>query len=264
MTIYDETNAHVLVGESVVVNGQKVCRGRMPRNWQTQPFGSLGFAKPFDLPLIPRSEWDARIEEQEATKSSLHHLCKALKIPVKNQQQTNYCWINAPVFCVEVQRAFQGNSYVELSPASCGAIIKNYSNVGGWGTEGIEFIVQNGIAPASLWPCNAISRRYNTAEVQNERQKYRITEWFELQPNSFDELVSALLRNIPIAIGLSWWGHEVTALRAIKTGSRSYGIIIANSWGQDWEDDGFGVLSENKGTPDDAIGPTSVYSTSAA
>ncbi len=262
MTIYDETNADTLAGD-VRVDGELVGRGLIARDFERQPLGSLGFAKPFDLPLIPRSEWAGRIEEQDATRSSLHHLRLTLNVPVKNQKKTNYCWINAPVCCVETVRAVQGNQYVELSPASCGALIKGYRDVGGWGTEGIKFIVSHGIAPVSLWPANAIDSRYDTADVKRERQKYRISEWYELQPDNFEQLATCLLLNIPIAVGYNWWGHEVTAIRLVKPGRNTYGIVIANSWGGSWEDNGYGVLTEGKGTPDDAIGPRVVYSTGA-
>lgn len=228
--------------------------GLKARNWEEKPLGT--FCQPLDIPLIPRSEWKDRIEEQEKTQSRLVDLLDVMNVPVKNQQQTNYCWINAPVFCLEVIRAVQGQKYIELSPASVGAKIKNFKNVGGWGTEGLQYLVDHGAVPASLWPCNAIDRKYDTKAADAERPKYQVDEWYELRRRSFDQLMTCLLLRIPVAIGLNWWGHEVTALSpVVLSGRDNFGAIIGNSWGVDWGDRGRAVLTEAKATPDDAVAP---------
>lgn len=229
-------------------------RGHIARDYSLQPYGSLPYASAVTLPLIPESEWEARIKEEEETQSSIVHLCDAAGLKVKNQQQTNYCWINAPTHCVEVLRVVQGQKYVELSPASVGAKIKNFRNVGGWGTEGLEYIADKGLVPASLWPNNAIDKKYDTAAAEAERSKYQVDEWWELKPRSLNELATCLLSKIPVAIGLNWWGHEVTAVRLVKT-SNGWGVMIDNSWGTSWGDNGRGVLTGSKMLPDDAIAP---------
>lgn len=231
-------------------------RGRVPRDFAKEPFGSLPFAGPFDLPLIPRSEWSERIEAIERSKSRLTDLCDVLGVKVKNQQQTNYCWINAPVHCLEIIRAVQGQKYVELSPASVGAKIKGFRNEGGWGTEGLRYLVDHGCVPTSLWPANAIDRKYDNHEADAARAHYQVDEWYDLQPRSFVQLMTCLFHRFPVAIGLNWWGHEVTAMNPVKLdGSDRFGVTIDNSWGTDWGENGRSVLSESKATPDDAVAP---------
>lgn len=176
---------------------------------------------------------------------------------VANGIGVHNCWINAPVHCLEIVRAVQGQDYVELSPASCGAIIKQFRNVGGWGTEGLKFLVDKGAVPTSLWPANAIDPRYNTQAANAERHKYRVLEWYELRPRNFDEFMTALFYKIPVAIGLNWWRHEVTALDPVYVNGQ-FGCRINNSWGTNWGDKGRGILLGNKANPDDAVAPRAV------
>ncbi len=258
--IYDETNAHLLVGDPVI-DGVQMSRGLQPRDLSHHPFGSMPFAESFPRELIiPRSEWPDRIAEMERTKSRISDICDQAGLPCKDQNGTNYCWINAPTHCVEIVRLVQGQPMVILSPASAGGPIKGFRNVGGWGTEGLEWIVENGVVPVDKWPANAIDRRYYTAENKEIARKYRIVEWWDI-PTTFDAMMSCLFRRIPVAIGLNWWSHEVTAVDPVKTGSNSFGARIRNSWGMNWEDRGYAVLSESKATPDDAVGPRSAIPT---
>ena len=239
-----------------VVNGEKVMRGHKPRDYTKQPTGSVGgFMKGFDLPLIPREKWPELIEAKERNQSRLVDLCDYHGLSVLDQMRTNYCWIFSPVHCLEIMRMRQNQEMVRLSPASVGAKIKNFRNVGGWGTEGLQYLVEHGCVPQENWPATAIDRRYDTRENDALRPLYRVTEWYELQPRNFAQLATCLLLGFPVAIGLNWWGHEVTAMDLVMLRGGKFGVIIHNSWGEDWEDNGRGVLTESRATPDDAVSP---------
>lgn len=229
--------------------------GYVARDYDQFPEGT--FAAPFNMPVIPREEWPERIEQMDKEKGWIKNHIQRAGMKVKNQQRTNYCWINAPVFCVEAVRVSQGDPYVELSPASVGAPIKGYRNVGGWGSQGVEYMAEHGVAPASLWPVNAISRQYDTEESRQERKKYIIDEWLELKPRNVDQMATCLLMGLPVAIGLNWWSHEVTAVTiAYKNGQ--FLFEIGNSWGSGYGEDGYAYLSESKARPDDAVVPSVV------
>lgn len=215
-------------------------------------------AEPFPAELmIDPSEVQARIAEMEERQSRTSDVIKQAGLPCKNQQQTNYCWINAPTHCTEIVRVVQNQPMVILSPASAGGPIKNYRNVGGFGEEGLAYIVDHGLVPVDKWPANALESRYSTAQNRALALDYRVTEWNHLAPRNIDQLVSLLLRRIPVAIGLNWWSHEVTAVDAVWLNGR-VAIRIRNSWGMDWPTagaGGFAILQGNKMLPDDACAP---------
>jgi hypothetical protein len=76
-----------------------------------------------------------------------------------------------------------------------------------------------------------------------------------LQNRNFDQLATLCLLNVPVPIGLNWWSHEICACDLVVVSANHFGIRIRNSWGDDYGDHGFAVLSESKATPDDAVAP---------
>lgn len=222
----------------------------------TYEYGDLASPFPQDL-LLPRHEWQARIQEMEERKTRISDVVTLAGLPCKDQGQTNYCWINAPVHLIEVIRVLQGQEPVSLSPASAGAPIKSYRNVGGWGKEGLEYLVQYGCVPVEKWPANAIDRRYNTAENRELALKYRVVEWWELRPRNLDEVMSCLLRRIPIAVGYNWWRHEVSLYDPVWVNGQPGGRL-RNSWGMSWPKPlagGYSILQGSRLLPDDAVCP---------
>ena len=78
---------------------------------------------------------------------------------------------------------------------------------------------------------------------------------FEDLGESFDQMMSALLCPImarPCTLGVMWWGHLVCATKAVKVDGQ-YGVVIANSWGPTWGDQGYSVLLGSKARPDESI-----------
>ena len=214
-------------------------------------FGYGATASPFpDELLIPRSEWRDRIQEMEDTKSRISDWIRLKKLPVKNQGRTNFCWANAPVTCLEIIRIMSGQRMVELSPASVACQINGFRNQGGWGKDALDWLIDHGAYPADKWPANAIDSKYLTSTPD----RYTVEEWFELIPRNVDQLMSMLLRRVPVAIGLNWWGHEVTAIDPVwKDGQPA--IRILNSWGDTWGANGQAILQGSKMLPDDAVCP---------
>lgn len=213
-------------------------------------YGSFAAPFPQEL-LIPRSEWQARIQEMEEQKSRISDLINLKKLPHKDQGSTNYCWINAPVHCVEINRLQQNQKVVTLSPASAGAPIKNFSNVGGWGLEAVKWLAKNGCCPVDQWPANAIERKYYTEANRQLALKYRVDEWIECRPRNVEQMISLLLRRFPGAGGYNWWRHEITNCDPIWLDGE-VAVRIRNSW-RGWGQFGFGVLQGSKMLADDLV-----------
>lgn len=214
-----------------------------------------GTAEPFpDELLIPRGDWQARIQEMEQQKSRLSDLCDQENLPCKDQARTNYCWVNAPAYCDEVIRVKQHQPMVILSAASIGAQITGYRNQGGWGKTACDFIAANGIVPESLWPANAIDSRYATPANLAAGRDHIHTERWEIEPGNLDQLISCLLLRIPVAVGLSWWKHEVSYIDPVWVGG-AIGVRLRNSWGSAYGDNGYATLTGRRMMPDDAVAP---------
>lgn len=244
--IDDDTPDHMLVtpvGQSTGYTGP--CRNASA---STIPF-------PSNL-LIPSSDWQAIIQEKEASGTNLSAMLLNAGVPSKNQQQTNYCWANSPTCCVESLRCAENQPYVALSAASVGGPITRYQNVGGNGEAALEYIVANGIVPESLWPVNAISSKYHTPANVTAALDYRIVGWYELVNNNINQLISMLLRNIPVSVGLNWWGHQVTYCDAVWQNG-AIAIRFRNSWGDTYGAKGFAILQGSKMTPNDQVAPLS-------
>ncbi len=207
---------------------------------------------------IPKVEWKDWIADMEEKKTRTSDLINQAALPCKNQASTNYCWINAPCHCIEINRVIQNQPMVILSPASVGGPMTQFRNVGGWGGPGLAYAGLHGFVPVEQWPANAIQSSYNTQENRQIALNYRQTEWYELGERDMDQLISCLLRRIPVAVGYNWWSHEVTAVDAVWVNGK-IGIRIRNSWSMDWPTQGAGgysILQDNKMIPDDAVGPT--------
>lgn len=250
--------------DSVVADLYRVPEGystglELARGSAEYAYGDAAQPFPREL-LVPRSYWQGMIQEMEERKTRVSDLVELAQLPCKDQNGTNYCWINAPVHCMEVLRVVQNQEPVSLSPASAGGPIKGFRNVGGWGLEGLLYLIEHGACPVDLWPANAIDRRYNTPENRQAALAYRVVEWWELRPRNLDELMSCLLRRIPVAVGLNWWRHEVTYYDPVWINGQP-GVRHRNSWGMNWPNAGargYAVLQGSRMLPDDAVAPRSV------
>lgn len=252
--IDDEPEAFALA------NPDGFSRGYDPAD-RPEGYGYTGYAAKMDSSLlIPRSEWQARIEEAERQKARISDILTANKIPHKDQDRTNYCWANGPAHAAETLRVIQGLPYVSLSPASVAAPVTGFRNIGGWGLAAVKYAINNGFVPSDKWPDNAIDRRYSTETNRLAALNHRIRDWRECRPRSLDEMVSLLLRGYPASLGFNWWGHLVMGAECVWLDG-DIGIRIRNSW-KGWGANGFGILRGSKMLADDCVFPVSVRASS--
>lgn len=215
-----------------------------------------------DSLLIPESEWEGLIQEQEERKSRVSDTITRFKIPHKNQQSTNFCWANGPCHAAELLRVIQGYPYMSLSPASVAAPLTNFRNQGGWGLNAVKRAKEIGWVPSSLWPDNAIERRYFTSVNLSEASKYRFREWVECKPQDKASQISMLLRQYPGSLGYLWWRHLVMGSEAVWLDGEP-AVRIRNSW-PGWGANGFGILRGSRMLADDIVFPISMRAASGS
>ena len=241
--------------------------GLIPRNYETHPVGYLGaLAMPFDLPLIPESEWQSRLDAQKAAKAQLSDIRNrgmgGKPIPSRDQDGYGYCWAHSSVSACLIVRARDNQPYADLSAFAVAAIIKNYRDQGGWGAESLEWIAQNGVPTSTTWPQQSMSRSNDNPTMRADAARHKITEWMDLDPSNVKpQMVTCLLSNIPVVVDYPWWSHSVCAIDLVSISP--FQIRIWNSWGDSWSDNGTGILEGRKAIPDGAIAPRVLEASSA-
>lgn len=232
-------------------------RGLVPRDYKEYPVEM--FAPPSSMNLIPRSEWDARIDEQEAQQSSLEHLYLAAGWDHLDQGQYPLCWAHSTAHSIMLQRMVSNLPHVPLSAFGLAMKANGFKNQGGWSGLSAKQAREGGITTQAYWPQGSLSKSNDTPASQTEALKYRITEdYVDLtrsvydQNLSFDQVASCLLSNIPCPVDFNWWAHAICGVRLIRVEAGSYGIRILNSW-KGWGRRGLGDLRGTKAIPDGAL-----------
>ncbi len=236
--------------------------GCIERDYDRTPVQTFG-ALPKDIPLIPRSEWDARIQEQEERQDSLEHLYLRAGWENLDQNGLNYCWGYSTAHAMMLRREADHDPYVRLNPAASCAIIQRGANEGAWCGLSAQLAIENGYATEADWPGHSLDLRNDTPALREAMKRNRVGEAFiDLQLPAYDrnqtmdQIASCLLQNIPVALDFSWWGHSVCGVRLIKSND-GYGWRILNSW-KNWGRRGLGDIYGRRVQTMGAVGISSV------
>ncbi len=239
------------------INGESKSRGLLPRRTM---YGAIPSIPTTTIKRIPVAEFPDRIADQERNKSSLWHVWKDSKIGTLNQNGLSYCHAFSATDALMILREYQGLPYVELSASSVGAPVTNYRNAGAWIEEDLKQMVKVGVATTEFVPMRTTKRSDFKTGWEANAELHKAALFEDGKPRDFELFVSAMLQNFPVCMGLDWWGHAVTGIRA-KIVDKSKGCIVVNgvgiapdilnSWGPEWGTDGVGTLANSKGIPDE-------------
>lgn len=239
-------------------------RGAVPRDYSVTPAET--FAPPDRIKLIPRSEWEARWQEQEDQKSSLEHLFLDAGWDCFDQNGQGYCWAYSVGHTIMLNRVRDHQPYVRLNPHGVASIIRGGEDVGGWCGMSAKFArevgyPEEGTAPGQ-WPFHEWRNpgRYDTPLMRQVAGRYRITQDFvdltrDVWDNdlTFDQVATCLFNNNPCAVDFNWWSHSVCAVRIVRIEPGSFGLLILNSWSPGWGRRGLAVLRDRSMVPDGAV-----------
>lgn len=264
--------AEIIIGDHTPLSSADLYggyRGLVPRSLTEQPVGYAAAIPPANIELIPRNEWSERIKAGEASKSFLSHIRdrgnNGLPIPSLNQNGQGFCWMYAAVIALMLLRAKAGQPHVRLSAHGPACKVKNFRDEGGWGALALDYLLEHGCPSVATWKEQSMSRSNDTPETWAEAAKYKPDEAFADLASpaydrdlTFDQVMTCLLRRIPVVADLSWWGHAVCFCDPVEVSPGQFGVRLWNSWGDSWSEKGMGVLTGSKAIPDNAVAVTSI------
>lgn len=207
---------------------------------EIDPAAGRDLAADVTLPIIPRGQWPERFSLLP------EGILRGLVGRINNQGNLGSCVGNATVLSVEISRTIAGLSWIDLSASSVYVPLAWPRDRGTDLESAAQQITQVGAAPVSLIAANEWSNpaRWPTA-WKNAARCFRVVKLGRVQP-TFDGVASAVLQGHPVVIGIRWpggGGHSVCVV-GIAQVSNKWHLVIANSWGDDWGDGGFGLLTE--------------------
>jgi hypothetical protein len=137
-----------------------------------------------------------------------------------------------------------------LNPFPVAYRIKGGRNQGGWAEQAYKGVADFGVPTHDVWAGNKEGMsQWQSPEVIASANRHKVTASLELPQNNFAALVTSLTHPKyarPVTMGLNWWGPLGCAVRAVALPGGGFGVLIVNSWGDDWGQAGCGVLVESK------------------
>lgn len=210
-------------------------------------FGATLFRDKFTV--IPKSEWRGLVEKKNALKTNLRNLVVA----ICDQNGEPSCTSNSTVQNHQIRQAVQfgKDRVIRLSPISIYRHVGS-RNSGSSVDDNLYYLRDNGALPLDctenasrgiqgLHPHNG----YGVKEPSNQvelRRFFRCDEWVLAQ--TYDEFVSMILMGYAMSYGRQ--GHCICSTDVDYDSRDNLVHPYANSWSDEWGDEGFGVDSASQ------------------
>jgi hypothetical protein len=196
------------------------------------------------IKLLPRNEWDERIEGQAAA--------DLLDPYIRDQGREGACVGNGTAAMFDRMQMLQSGSIVRTSAMSLYRRIGRTASSGAYLGDALEEMRTRGILPVDseenrqrfkhVHPATGFSRKLPDGDKWQETAKlFRIVEYWSI--NSFEGLVTAILDD-GLGVVYARDQHCICGWRIVKDNGTYY-VKYKNSWGN-WGDGGYGYDSERK------------------
>lgn len=256
MITINDSNFHLHL-DHIGDDGLRRAKGLRPRNYNTHPLGFYSSIPPLaGLQPMTDDEIQAAIKRKNLDNSWLDNLRNVgmygAPVPSRDQDGKGYCWAHSGVSANLLVRARDNQPYADLSAYAIACIIKSYQDEGGWGAEGVDWQVKNGVPTSKTWAQQSMSKSNDNAAMRAEAALYKPNGvWADMQNNDDRALATCLCHDYPVVVDFNWWSHSVCACRLITWNPLK--ILIWNSWGDSWSANGMGELEGSKASPDGQV-----------
>lgn len=203
--------------------------GYEARDYQAYPLGGLKSSRNYAGPRLTTAERLERIAEKTAKKTWITDHCDRVGSKVKNQQNSNYCWIHAPVRGMEIWYVLTGQFHPTLSAFYAGSRIKGGRNQGGSGIQGLEWLSEHGTCLESLWPSMKFSGTVSE-EVAASAARHQVTSFVDMDPRDYEAIWDSIICDQPVTFGIPAMSHEMIGTKLIVEDGGIL-IVVDNSWG---------------------------------
>lgn len=294
MPVIHTGNYHEFIDPSV--DGELKKRGLIPRPPETKKAGYYSTMSPPNVQAYSQADAQTLILQKDKDQSWLSDMRLTAgpnggMIPSRDQNGKGFCWAHSGVSAHLLMRAFMGQPYADLSAYAIACQIKNFADQGGWGAQGVDWQIKNGVPTSKTWPQQSMSRANLTSDMTNESATHKINAQIaDMDAGEYDRnlaymvYVTLWIRNCATTCDFNWWSHSVCGCRA-TVGNSHWGrtrsatsnklldlqdfdrvfatdhpvtggiaTVIWNSWGDSWGAQGMGVLTGNHAIPDGGVG----------
>jgi hypothetical protein len=233
-----------------VIDGERKSHGLVPRDYSARPVGHYAHIPKFSLPLIPRTQWPALIQQKTQDASWLSDIVKRAGYSSLDQDGSPLCWCHSSTGGAMAIRALMNEPFVALSAYYVAYKITGGRMRGGDGSESASFIAKNGVADQTHWPQGQFSKSLDTTETEANAAKHKATlVMMDLEPGNWDQTFTALANDFAVVCDYDWWSHSVIGLGIAATDT----IIFRNSWGDSYGTNGFNTIQGKRAIPDGQV-----------
>jgi hypothetical protein len=188
-----------------------LAKGLVPRDFKAAPLGSLHFAPRPKFRLIPRSAWRTMIEDKTSVKA---WLCDKHEVPQWDQGDSRLSPCFAIANAVSLARLAAGLPALELVPESLA-------------DEADEVV-----------SCATALQKLASVGIEDVAGHAHTMKVCDLDCNTFDEVMTCTLRNVPVVFADKDWEHAVCAGLCARATKGLIEVLAVNSFGPDWGEAG--------------------------